>query len=79
MENVFGSKRWVERRKAWESALLLGKPSSNYMRVCGKHFKKEDYVCKLNSILRLYFEMIYNRGHPKVNDSLRKFPYFSLD
>jgi hypothetical protein len=21
----------------------------------------------------------YNRGHPKVNDSLRKFPYFSLD
>jgi hypothetical protein len=59
MENVFGSKGWVERRKAWESALLLGKPSSNYMRVCGKHFKKEDYVCKLNSILRLYFEMIY--------------------
>jgi hypothetical protein len=40
MENVFGSKGWVERRKAWESALLLGKPSSNYMRVCGKHFKK---------------------------------------
>jgi hypothetical protein len=22
---------------------------------------------------------MYNRGHPKVNDSLRKFPYFSLD
>jgi hypothetical protein len=21
----------------------------------------------------------YNRGHPKVNDNLRKFPYFSLD
>jgi hypothetical protein len=41
MENVFGSKGWVERRKAWESALLLGKPSSNYMRVCGKHFKKK--------------------------------------
>jgi hypothetical protein len=23
--------------------------------------------------------LTYNRGHPKVNDSLRKFPYFSLD
>jgi hypothetical protein len=22
---------------------------------------------------------VYNRGHPKVNDSLRKFLYFSLD
>jgi hypothetical protein len=21
---------------------------------------------------------MYNRGHPKVNDSLRKFPYFSV-
>jgi hypothetical protein len=33
------------------------------MRVCGKHFKKEDYIYMLNmyvhSILRLYFEMIY--------------------
>jgi hypothetical protein len=40
IENVFGSKDRVEGRKAWESALLMGKPSSNYMRVCGKHFKK---------------------------------------
>jgi hypothetical protein len=45
-------------------ALLMGKrrkPSSNNndMRVCGKHFKKEHYICKLNNILRLYFEIIY--------------------
>jgi hypothetical protein len=25
------------------------------------------------------FAWKYNRGHPKVNDSLRKFSYFSLD
>jgi hypothetical protein len=43
IENVSGSKDRVERTKAWESALLMGKPSSNYMRVCGKHLKKEDY------------------------------------
>jgi hypothetical protein len=24
IENVFGSKDWVERRKAWENALLIG-------------------------------------------------------
>jgi hypothetical protein len=40
IENVSGSKDRVERTKAWESALLIGKPSSNYMRVCGKHLKK---------------------------------------
>jgi hypothetical protein len=42
IESVFGSKDWVKRRKA----LLIGKPSTNYMRVCGKLFKKEDYICK---------------------------------
>jgi hypothetical protein len=40
----------------------MGKSSSNYMRVCGKHFKKEDYIYNwvkyVHSILRLYFEMI---------------------
>jgi hypothetical protein len=46
IESVFGSKDWVKRRKAWENALLIGKPSTNYMRVCGKLFKREDYICK---------------------------------
>jgi hypothetical protein len=59
IENVFGFKDREERRKAWENALLMGKPSSNYVRVCGKHFKREEYICKLNSILSLNFEMIY--------------------
>jgi thioredoxin-related protein len=39
----------------------MARPSSNnYMRICGKHFKKKTIpTCRLNSILRLYFEMIY--------------------
>jgi hypothetical protein len=44
IENVLGSKDRVERSKAWESTLLMGKPSSNYMKVCGKHFKRQDYI-----------------------------------
>jgi hypothetical protein len=59
IENIFGSKDRVEKRKTRGSALLIGKSSSNYMRFCRKHFKKEDYICKLNSILRLSFEIIY--------------------
>lgn len=27
----------------WESVLRLGKPSSNYMRVCSEHFTELDY------------------------------------
>jgi hypothetical protein len=48
----FGSKDRVERKKTWGSAsLLMGKSSSNDMRLCGKHFKKEDYIfCKLNTL-----------------------------
>jgi hypothetical protein len=38
-KNVFGSKDRVERRKAWESALLMGKP---YMRIGGKHFNNNN-------------------------------------
>jgi hypothetical protein len=30
-------------------------------------------------LLKMMNSNMYNRGHPKVNDSLRKFPYFSLD
>jgi hypothetical protein len=40
----FHRKDRVEKRKTRETALLMGKPFSNYMRVCGKHFKKEDYI-----------------------------------
>jgi hypothetical protein len=38
----------LREKETWGSALLMGKSSSNYMRVCGKHFKKEDYIWKLN-------------------------------
>jgi hypothetical protein len=50
IENVFGSKGGVERRKAWESALLMGKPSSNHMRVVENTLK---IILLLLSILKL--------------------------
>jgi hypothetical protein len=72
IKNVFGSKDWVERRKVRESALLMGKLSSNYMRVCRKHSKKKTtYICKLNSILRLY--RVYEKS------LVLKLPYFVSD
>lgn len=33
----------VEYRKKWECVLKLGKPSSDYMKVCSKHFLPTDY------------------------------------
>jgi hypothetical protein len=45
IENVFGSKDRVERRKTLGKCFINGKPSSNYMRVCGKYFKKTKFFC----------------------------------
>ena len=42
-KDIFGGVIKMDRRKAWVQALLMGKHASNYMRVCGQHFKKEDY------------------------------------
>jgi hypothetical protein len=39
---------YCREKESWGSALLMGKSSSNYMRLCGKYFKKEDYIWKLN-------------------------------
>jgi hypothetical protein len=47
IENVGG----LERRKAWESALLMGKPSSNHMRVVENTLKI--ILLLLLSILKL--------------------------
>jgi hypothetical protein len=38
-----------------------------------------DSSLKKYLLLKMMNSNMYNRGHPKVNDSLRKFPYFSLD
>jgi hypothetical protein len=37
-----------ERRKKWAIAIKTGKPLSDRMQVCSRHFLKEDYIpsCK---------------------------------
>jgi len=42
--NEFGEKEMVDRKKAWELALKMVKPPSQYMRVCSLHFKKSDFT-----------------------------------
>jgi hypothetical protein len=42
--NIFGGKESIDRRKAWEKVLLLRKPAKRHMRVCGKHFLREDFI-----------------------------------
>lgn len=34
----------VDRRKMWIMALKMGKPVSNCMTVCSKHFTESDYL-----------------------------------
>lgn len=43
LENKFGVQERIDRRKAWEKVLLMGKPVTKNMRVCSLHFKAEDY------------------------------------
>jgi hypothetical protein len=42
--NLFGGKESIDRRKAWDKVLLLRKPARRHMRVCGKHFLREDFI-----------------------------------
>lgn len=44
--NALGQEEEVDKRKAWEMALLMGKPVTKFMRVCSKHFKSDDYLAK---------------------------------
>lgn len=44
--NAFGNEEKMDKRKAWEKVLLMGKPVTKFMRVCSKHFKNEDYCAK---------------------------------
>ena len=41
--NKLEQKEKVDAQKAWENALKMGKPVSEYMRICSLHFTKEDY------------------------------------
>lgn len=54
MTNTLGQEEKVDKRKAWERVLLMGKPVTQYMRVCSKHFKTEDYLAKGGCILVRY-------------------------
>ncbi|KAJ8910757.1 hypothetical protein NQ315_009062 [Exocentrus adspersus] len=44
--NAMDQEENIDKRKAWEKVLLMGKPVSKYMRVCSKHFTSEDYCAK---------------------------------
>nr|CAI5825451.1 unnamed protein product [Callosobruchus analis] len=44
--NALGQEEEMDKRLAWERVLLMGKPVTKYMRVCSKHFIKEDYCAK---------------------------------
>ncbi|KAJ8914361.1 hypothetical protein NQ315_011349 [Exocentrus adspersus] len=52
IKNRFGVEEEVDRRKAWEKILLMGKSVTKYMRVCSKHFKSEDYCANGVSLLK---------------------------
>ncbi|KAI4455392.1 thap domain protein [Holotrichia oblita] len=41
--NKFGIQEKVDRKKAWEIKLLMGKRTSTFMRVCSLHFNKDDF------------------------------------
>ena len=52
--NSFGAEELIDKRKAWEKVLLMGKPVTDSMRVCSTHFKKEDYCARGSSLLYFY-------------------------
>lgn len=49
--NAFGILEKMDQRKAWEKALLMGKPVSQFMRVCSLHFQESDYLAKGKEIV----------------------------
>lgn len=44
--NTSEHEEYIDKRKAWEKAILMGKPVTKNMRVCSKHFKNENYCAK---------------------------------
>lgn len=43
IHNKLNIRELVDRRAVWVMNLKLGKPVSKYMKVCSRHFKKDDY------------------------------------
>ncbi|CAH1375571.1 unnamed protein product, partial [Tenebrio molitor] len=63
------------RRKAWEKVLLLRKPAKRHMRVCGKHFLREDFINPPRSIsqkLRLKKLAVPSQELPKRTHDTKK-------
>lgn len=59
MKNASGQKELIDRRQAWIQVLKIGKPVTNFMKVCSLHFVDEDYFYKgkFNKII-LYISCI---------------------
>ncbi|KAF5272488.1 hypothetical protein FQR65_LT17389 [Abscondita terminalis] len=51
LETEFGSQK-LDRFKAWELKLLMGKKITGAMKVCSLHFKKSDYVLSEYSCIK---------------------------
>lgn len=54
--NAFGQEETVDKRKAWEKVLRMGKPVTKSMRVCSKHFSNDDYCAKGKYIIHIINE-----------------------
>ncbi|KAI4455551.1 thap domain protein [Holotrichia oblita] len=52
--NKFGIQEKVDRKKAWEIKLLMGKRTSTFMRVCSLHFNKDDFFLPGQSLIVAY-------------------------
>lgn len=60
VRNALGVEQSMDKRQAWEQVLLMGKKvTTKSMRVCSKHFKKEDYCAKGINYFVIYHKM-YN-------------------
>lgn len=55
--NASGATEVIDKRKAWERVLLMGKPVSKYMRVCSRHFTNEDYCAKGKVIIPIIVKL----------------------
>ncbi|KAF5276650.1 hypothetical protein FQR65_LT16252 [Abscondita terminalis] len=76
LTNNFGTKEKIDRRKAWEYILRMGKPTTKYMRVCGKHFVKEDYI---NEEAKKNIAPIRNYNEEVASDAQHDQPDLTVD
>ena len=44
IKDCFGNECLQDRRQSWVVSLKMGKKISDYMTVCSKHFKEDDFI-----------------------------------